>query len=136
MHGFQSKRSEHLNYPSTTKDSYWKYAKKQEKSAIVTCKDSVNETYGEFEGLMWGPMSYLKMHKVDDLMCGYDYIGEEYNPIGRDIQSTGDPFDMKAKEAVNFPRLERIHPSYVELVDTESRKARERKFGVINKLDP
>ena len=85
---------------------------------------------------MWGPMNHLKMHKVDEYMCGYDYIGEEYDPIGRDIHGTGDPFDMKAKEAVNFKRLEQIHPSYVELVDTESRKAHERKFGVINKLDP
>ena len=89
---------------------------------------------------MWGPMSHLEMHKVesekDEFMCGYDYIGEEYSPIGRDIFITGDPFDMKAKEASNFKRLEKVHPSYVELVDKENRKARERKFGVINKLDP
>ena len=69
-------------------------------------------------------------------MCGYDYIGEEYNPIGRDIFITGDPFDMKAKEAVNFKRLERKHPSYVELVDNKLRKAYERKYGVVNQLDP
>ena len=43
---------------------------------------------------------------------------------------------MKAKDTLNFPRLDRNHPSYVELVDKEIRKAKERKYGVVNQLDP
>ena len=85
MYDLKIQRSEHSSFRPVSTESYWKYTKKLEKSTIVTCSNSLNETLGEFEGLMWGPMSHLKIHKVDEFMCGYDYIGEEYNPIGRDI---------------------------------------------------
>ena len=48
----------------------------------------------------------------------------------------GDPFDMKAREAENFKRLNVHHPSYKFLIDKETITEYPRTIGVVNKLDP
>ena len=68
-------------------------------------------------------------------MCGYDYIGDEFTPEGRKHFAVGDPFDMKAREAVNFERLHVDHPSYKFLIDKETISEYPKVYGVVDKLD-